>query len=66
MRQNFPDMYGQWGFRDSVNVDSGLVSNHYLSLDQGMVMAAIGNALERDVLLREAFADREMEHSLRR
>ena len=64
MRREFPDMYGQWGFRDSVNVDSGEVSNHYLSLDQGMVMAAIGNALERDVL-REAFADRDMERSLR-
>jgi RTX calcium-binding nonapeptide repeat (4 copies) len=57
-------MYGKWGFRDSVNVDSSVVSSHYLSLDQGMVMAAIGNALERDVL-REAFADRHMERSLR-
>jgi hypothetical protein len=64
MRRDFPDMYGKWGFRDSVNVDSGVVSNHYLSLDQGMVMAAIGNALDRDVL-REAFADRDMERSLR-
>src|ERR671914_1581333 len=64
MRRDFRDMYGKWGFRDSVNVDSGVVSNHYLSLDQGMVMAAIGNALERDVL-REAFADRDMERSLR-
>jgi hypothetical protein len=64
MRREFPDMYGKWGFRDSVNVDSDAVSNHYLSLDQGMVMAAIGNALERDVL-REAFADRDMERSLR-
>ena len=33
-------MYGAWGFRDSVNVDSGLASEYYLSLDQGMVMAA--------------------------
>jgi hypothetical protein len=64
LRRDFPDMYGKWGFRDSVNVDSGVVSNHYLSLDQGMVMAAIGNALEREVL-REAFAGRDMERSLR-
>ena len=66
LRRDFPEIYGHWGFRDSVNVDrrSGVVSSHYLSLDQGMVMAAIGNALERDVL-REAFADRDMEHSLR-
>ena len=64
LRRDFPDMYGRWGFRDSVNVDSGVVSSDYLSLDQGMVMAAIGNALGRDVL-REAFAGRDMERSLR-
>jgi hypothetical protein len=64
LRRDFPEMYGKWGFRDSVNVDSGVVSSHYLSLDQGMVMAAIGNALQRDVL-RTAFAGREMERALR-
>ena len=41
--------------RDSVNVDSGVVSDAYLSLDQGIIMAAIGNELASD-LLREAFA----------
>jgi hypothetical protein len=48
-------IYDRWGFRDSVNVDSGVVSDAYLSLDQGIVMAAIGNALADDVL-RDAFA----------
>jgi Putative glucoamylase len=43
------DVYGEWGFRDSVNVDTGVVSSFYLSLDQGMIMAAIGNALADDV-----------------
>ena len=47
LRRDFPGLYGKWGFRDSVNVDSGVVSSHYLSLDQGMIMAAIGNALGR-------------------
>jgi hypothetical protein len=47
--------YDKWGFRDSVNVDSGVVSQYYLSLDQGIEMAAIGNALADDVL-RDAFA----------
>jgi Putative glucoamylase/RTX calcium-binding nonapeptide repeat (4 copies) len=64
LRRDFPGLYGDWGFRDSVNVDTGVVSSHYLSLDQGMVMAAIGNALGGD-LLREAFAGRDMERSLR-
>jgi Ca2+-binding RTX toxin-like protein len=64
LRRDFAGLYGKWGFRDSVNVDTGVVSRHYLSLDQGMVMAAIGNALGRDVL-REAFVDRDLERSLR-
>jgi hypothetical protein len=58
------DIYGQWGFRDSVNVDTGTVSNAYLSLDQGIVMAAIGNALADDIL-REAFATKEVRKALR-
>ncbi len=51
-----PGMYGRWGFRDSVNVTTGTVSDGYLSLDQGMVMAALGNALGDDVV-RDAFVD---------
>ena len=52
------DIYDRWGFRDSVNVDSGVVSGFYLSLDQGIIMAAIGNALADDIL-RESFATKE-------
>ncbi len=58
------DIYTHWGFRDSVNVDTGVVSDSFLSLDQGMIMAAIGNALDRDVL-RRAFATHEVERELR-
>jgi hypothetical protein len=58
------DIYTRWGFRDSVNVDSGVVANSYLSLDQGMIMAAIGNALGRD-LLRRAFATPDVKRELR-
>jgi Putative glucoamylase/Protein of unknown function (DUF3131)/RTX calcium-binding nonapeptide repeat (4 copies) len=64
LERNFPGMYGKWGFRDTVNVDSGRVSDFYLSLDQGMVMAAIGNALGDDVL-RRAFVTRATERSVR-
>ncbi len=58
------DIYTRWGFRDSVNVDTGVVSDSYLSLDQGMIMAAIGNALGHD-LLRRAFATGDVERALR-
>ena len=58
-------IYTEWGFRDSVNVDTGLVSPYYLALDQGMIMAAIGNALAHD-MLREAFVTPEFRRALRR
>jgi Ca2+-binding RTX toxin-like protein len=47
-----------------VNVDTGFVSPAHLSLDQGMIMAALGNELGGDVL-RRAFATAEMRRSLR-
>jgi hypothetical protein len=65
LARNFPKLYGKWGFRDSVNVDSGAVSDSYLSLDQGMIMAAIGNSLGND-FLRKAFATPDVERSLSR
>jgi putative glucoamylase/uncharacterized protein DUF3131 len=64
LAHDFPGLYTRWGFRDSVNVQSGKVSDSYLSLDQGMIMAAIGNALGGDVL-RKAFAGPDMERALR-
>ncbi|MDQ5834494.1 MAG: cellobiose phosphorylase, partial [Actinomycetota bacterium] len=61
---DFPGLYGEWGFRDSVNVQTKRVSDFYLSLDQGMIMAALGNALGDDVL-RKAFADPALERTVR-
>jgi putative glucoamylase/uncharacterized protein DUF3131/hemolysin type calcium-binding protein len=58
------DIYTRLGFLDSVNVDTGVVSSSYLSLDQGMIMAALGNALGDDVL-RRAFATSDVERNLR-
>jgi hypothetical protein len=64
LERDFPGLYGKWGFRDSVNVDAPYVSGSYLSLDQGMIMAALGNALAGD-MLRKAFVSHDMERSLR-
>src|SRR4051812_22717271 len=64
LARDFPGLYCKWGFRDSVNVTSKYVSGSYLSLDQGMIMAALGNALGDDVL-RRAFADKSLERNLR-
>jgi hypothetical protein len=51
LREDFA-IYGPGGFYDSVNVDTGVVSPYYLALDQGMIMAAIANALTNDRLQR--------------
>jgi hypothetical protein len=63
LRRNF-DIYSKWGFRDSVNVQSGVVSPFYLSLDQGIIMAAIGNELSED-LMRRAFSGPDMQDLVR-
>jgi hypothetical protein len=62
LRNDF-GMYGPWGFRDSVNVQTGTASQFYLSLDQGIIMAAIGNALGND-MLRQAFATHDFKEAL--
>jgi hypothetical protein len=49
LRSNF-DAYGPGGFYDSIAVGSGEVSREYLSLDQGMIIAALGNGLTDDSL----------------
>jgi hypothetical protein len=53
-----------WGGRDSVHVDTGVVSPDALALDQGVIMAALGNALAQD-RLREAFVTPECRRARR-
>lgn len=48
------DMYGEYGYYDSVNLISGERAEAYLSLDQGMIMLAIANHLH-DSIIREQF-----------
>jgi hypothetical protein len=49
LREDF-DAYGPGGFYDAIAVRSGTVSREYLALDQGMIIAALGNALTGDDL----------------
>lgn len=64
LERDYPTVYTRWGFLDSVNVDTGAVSPYVLSLDQGMIMGALGNALAHDVL-RDAFATPDVARALR-
>jgi hypothetical protein len=64
LRHDFPGIYTAWGFRDSVNVQTGTISDHYLALDQGMIMAAIANATLGETF-RDYFVQGAIEQALR-
>ena len=58
------DVYGPGGFYDAINVGTGVAARRYLSLDQAMIMGAIGNELSGDVL-RRAFVTPAFERVVR-
>jgi hypothetical protein len=57
--------YGWGGFYDAIEVITGKVSQYYLAFDQGIIMAAIGNAL-RNGRLRHYFSHGAVEAVIRR
>lgn len=63
LRTNF-DAYGAGGFYDAIAVRSGNVAKHYLALDQGMIMGALGNYLGHN-LLRNAFTAGAVQRTIR-
>jgi hypothetical protein len=56
--------YGEGGFYDAVAVKSGLVAERYLSLDQAMVLGAIGNVF-CDNVIRRNFIKGEVQSKIR-
>ena len=54
MLKLYPDIYGEYGFYDSVDVTKGNVNYQYLALDQGMSLVAIANYV-KDGAIRERF-----------
>jgi len=46
------EAYGEGGFYDAVAVKSGVIAKRYLSLDQAMVLGAIGNVFCDNVIRR--------------
>jgi len=58
------DSYGPGGFYDAVAVRSGTVARRHLSLDQSMIMGALGNVMLGS-RLRSYFATRQVERALR-
>lgn len=64
LERDFPDLYGPGGFRDSLNVATGQIADRYLSLDQGMFIAALANELRND-RLQHYFSHGAVEQALR-
>ncbi|HKX67705.1 MAG TPA: cellobiose phosphorylase, partial [Intrasporangium sp.] len=52
------------GFFDAIAVGSGTVARRYLSLDQAMIMGAVGNVLANNVI-RRYFSTPAVEQVLR-
>jgi len=46
----YPDIYGEYGFYDSVDVKTREVSKKYLCLDQAMILIAINNYLNKGII----------------
>ncbi len=44
------DIYGEYGFYDSVNTRNNQVNQQYLALDQGMTLVAIANYLKNGII----------------
>lgn len=64
LEADFPDLYGPGGFKDSINVETGQIADRYLSLDQGMFLAALANELRND-RLQHYFSHGAVESTLR-
>ena len=64
LEADFADLYGLGGFKDAVNVATGEIADRYLSLDQGMFLAALANELRNDQL-QSYFSHGAVERALR-
>ncbi len=51
------DIYGEYGFYDAVNTQTGQVARKYLALDQAMILVAINNYLNQGAIRNRFHAD---------
>ena len=56
LARRFP-IYGEYGFYDAVNVETGLVAQKYLALDQAMILVALNNYLNDGAIRKRFHAD---------
>jgi len=51
------DIYGEYGFYDAVNPETGTVAYRYLALDQAMILVSINNYLNDNAIRKRFHAD---------
>jgi hypothetical protein len=56
--------YGEGGFYDAVATRSGTIAKRYLSLDQAMIMGALGNVMA-DQVVRRAFVNSDVRRRIK-
>lgn len=54
------DVYGEYGFYDAVNPETGVVARKYLALDQGMILVALNNYLNKGAIRERFHSDLDM------
>ena len=57
MLSRYPDLYGEYGYYDSVDVLKGIVNHQYLALDQAMSFLAITEYLTNGSIRRRFHSD---------
>jgi len=50
MLELYPEIYGEYGFYDSVNLSTGEIAKKYLLLDQAMSFIALNNYLNNNII----------------
>lgn len=55
--QDDPQVYGPYGFYDSLDPTTGAVAHRYLDLDQGMILTALDNALDNGAMRHRYMSD---------
>jgi hypothetical protein len=57
MKEKFPAIWTEYGFHDSLDVNTGEVAKLYLTLDQGMIFLALHNYLKDGNTRKNFFSD---------
>jgi len=59
-----PDIYGEFGLYDSIDIESGQVTKKYLALDQGMILISLCNFLNKGSIQKKFEKDEIIQNVL--